>query len=157
MDSVSQRMLSNMSSWMKLRISIKVSLQFSPKGLIDNIPALVQIMAWHRPCDKPLSETVVVSLLTYVCATRPQWVYVIYKKCKVVLWEQILYWHLNHHNHLENQPNDMCQIYTVVHVYMLYTPHEVEMDIQMDIWPGKTQRPGKVLVKACRAEFWASK
>ena len=37
-------------------ISIKISLMFVPKSPIDNIPALVQIMAWLRPGDKPLSE-----------------------------------------------------------------------------------------------------
>ena len=36
-------------------ISIKISLEFVPKGPI-NIPALVQIMAWRRTGDKPLSE-----------------------------------------------------------------------------------------------------
>ena len=56
------------------RISIKFSLKFVPKGPINNIPALVQIMAWHRPGDKPLSEPVMVSLLTHICVTRPQWV-----------------------------------------------------------------------------------
>ena len=40
------------------KISIKNSLEFVPKGPIDNIPALVQIMAWHRTGDKPLSEPV---------------------------------------------------------------------------------------------------
>ena len=30
---------------------IKISLKFVPKGPINNIPALVQIMAWHRPGD----------------------------------------------------------------------------------------------------------
>ena len=39
-----------------VRISIKISLKFVPKSLINNIPALVQIMAWRRPGDKPLSE-----------------------------------------------------------------------------------------------------
>ena len=29
-------------------ISMKISLNFVPNGSIDNIPALVQIMAWHR-------------------------------------------------------------------------------------------------------------
>ena len=29
---------------------------FVPKILIDNKPALIQIMAGHRPGDKPLSE-----------------------------------------------------------------------------------------------------
>ena len=57
-----------------VRISINISLKFVPKGLINNIPALVQIMAWHRPGDKPLSETMMVNLLTHICVTRPQWV-----------------------------------------------------------------------------------
>ena len=55
-------------------ISIRISLKFVPKGPIDNIPALVQIMAWRRPGDKPLSESIMVSLLTHICFNRPQWV-----------------------------------------------------------------------------------
>ena len=35
-------------------ISIKISLKFVPKGPINNIPALVQIMAWRRTGNKPL-------------------------------------------------------------------------------------------------------
>ena len=31
-------------------------------------------MAWRRPGDKPLSEPMMVSLLTHLCVTRPQWV-----------------------------------------------------------------------------------
>ena len=59
-----------------LWISLKVSLNFAPKIRINIIPAWVQIMAWRRPGDKPLSEPVMVSLLThyYLCVTRPQWV-----------------------------------------------------------------------------------
>ena len=49
-----------------VRISIKLSLKFVPKGPINNIPALVQIMAWRRSGDKPLSEPMMVSLLTYI-------------------------------------------------------------------------------------------
>ena len=37
-------------------ILIKFSLKFVSKGPINNIPALVQIMAWRRSGDKPLSE-----------------------------------------------------------------------------------------------------
>ena len=37
-------------------ISIKNSLKFIPNGQISNILVLVQIMAWRRPGDKPLSE-----------------------------------------------------------------------------------------------------
>ena len=55
-------------------IPTKISLKFVPKGPINNIPALVQIMAWRRPGDKPLSEPMMVSLLTHICVTRPQWV-----------------------------------------------------------------------------------
>ena len=31
-------------------------------------------MAWRRPGAKPLSETMMVRLLTHICVTRPQWV-----------------------------------------------------------------------------------
>ena len=58
-------------------ISIKISLKFVPNGPIDNSPALVQIMAWCRPGDKPLSKPMMVSLPTHICVTRPQWVNVI--------------------------------------------------------------------------------
>ena len=44
-----------------VRISIKISLKFVPKGPINNIPALVQIMAWRRSGDKPLFEPMMVS------------------------------------------------------------------------------------------------
>ena len=57
-----------------VRISIKISLKFVPKCPINNITALVQIMAWRRSGDKPLSEPMMVSLLTHICITRPQWV-----------------------------------------------------------------------------------
>ena len=49
-------------------IPIWISLTFVPKGQINNIPALVQIMDWRRPGDKPLSEPMMVRLPT------PQWV-----------------------------------------------------------------------------------
>ena len=55
-------------------IPIKISLKFVLKGLINNIPALVQIMVWRRPGDKPVSEPIMVNLLTHICVTRPQWV-----------------------------------------------------------------------------------
>ena len=59
---------------LSIAISIKFSLKFVPKDPMNNIPALVQIMAWRRPGDKPLSGPVMVSLLTHICVTRPQWV-----------------------------------------------------------------------------------
>ena len=55
------------------RIWIKISLEFLPNVPINNIPSLVQIMAWCRPGDKPLSEPMVVWLPTHICFARPQW------------------------------------------------------------------------------------
>ena len=52
--------------------SINISLKFVPGGQINNITALVQIMAWRRVGDKPLSEPMMVSLLMHICVTRPQ-------------------------------------------------------------------------------------
>ena len=48
-----------------VNISIRISPMFVYKG-----PTL---MDWHSPGDKPLSESVMVNLLTHLCVTRPQW------------------------------------------------------------------------------------
>ena len=48
-------------------ISIKIALKFVCKGPINSILALVQIMAWCRPGDKPSSEAMMVGLLTHIC------------------------------------------------------------------------------------------
>ena len=59
-------------------IPIKISVKFVSKGPVNDIPALVQIMAWRRPGNKPLSEPRLVSLPTHICVTRPQWVNGVY-------------------------------------------------------------------------------
>ena len=69
-DDTFKRILVNENVW----ISLKISLKFVPKGPSSNSPALFQIMAWRRPGDKPLSEAMLISLLTHKCVTRPQWV-----------------------------------------------------------------------------------
>ena len=69
-DDIFKCIFSNENVW----ILIKISLKFVPKGPINNNPALVQIMAWRRSGDKPLFEPMMVSLLTHICVTRPQWV-----------------------------------------------------------------------------------
>ena len=38
----------------------------------DNIPVLVQIIAWRRPGDKSLSEPMMVNILTHLLVPRPQ-------------------------------------------------------------------------------------
>ena len=40
----------------KFCILIQMSLKFVPKGPIDQKSVLVQVMAWRRTGDKPLSE-----------------------------------------------------------------------------------------------------
>ena len=55
-------------------ISNKISLKYVPWCLIDNMAALVQIMAWRRPGTKPLSVPMMFSLLMHICFARPQWV-----------------------------------------------------------------------------------
>ena len=45
------------------QISIDISVKFTPKGQINNISALVQIMAWSQPSNKRLSEPMMVTLL----------------------------------------------------------------------------------------------
>ena len=72
-DNIFKHIVFNENVW----ISIKISLKFLPKGPINNVPALVQIMAWRWSGNKPLSEPMMVSFLTHICVTRPQWV----KRC----------------------------------------------------------------------------
>ena len=64
------RMHLNENAWILLKISLKCV----PKVQINKIPALVQIMAWCQPGNKPLSEPMMVSLLMHICITQPQWV-----------------------------------------------------------------------------------
>ena len=56
-DDIFKCIFMNQNVW----IPIKISLKFVPKSPINDIPALVQIMTWRRPGDKPLSEPMLVS------------------------------------------------------------------------------------------------
>ena len=60
-----QMTFSSAFSWMKNFVCfvIKISLKFVVKYPINNKTALVQIMAWLRSGDKPLSEPMVVYLI----------------------------------------------------------------------------------------------
>ena len=60
-------------------------------GPINTTPALVQIMAWRRPGDKPLSESVFVRLPTHICVARPEWVQWIQR---LNVWIQVNNWQL---------------------------------------------------------------
>ena len=46
-----------------------ITLKFVPQGSINNIPVLVQVMAWGRPDDKGY-----LNQCWYMCITQPHWV-----------------------------------------------------------------------------------
>ena len=48
--------------------------EFCSKVWIDNIPTLIQIIAWRHPGDEALFEPMVFSYLTHICVTWPEWV-----------------------------------------------------------------------------------
>ena len=94
MAAISQTTFSNAYSWKKnVWISIKISLEFVLRFPISTIPALVQIMAWRRPGGKPLSEPMMVSLLTHICVTLPKWVNSLQRLVKIT---QNAYFNLTH-------------------------------------------------------------
>ena len=73
MDAIWQTTFSSVFSGMKMfDFQLKFHWRFVPKDLINNIPALVQIMAWRRLGDKLLSEPIMVSLPTDICVARFQ-------------------------------------------------------------------------------------
>ena len=49
----------NENAW----ISIEISLKFVPRGPINNIPPLVQMMALHPLGDNPLSESMMANII----------------------------------------------------------------------------------------------
>ena len=72
-------------------ISIKISRKCVTKGPINNITALVQVMAWRRPGGKPLSEPMMVRSPTHICVTWLQWVKPNYLRVRRILCGKISY------------------------------------------------------------------
>ena len=64
-DDIFKHIFFNENIW----ISINISLKFVPEGPINNIPALIQIIAWHCPGIKPLSEPMMVNLQMHIYAS----------------------------------------------------------------------------------------
>ena len=81
-DDISKCIFINENVW----FPIKISLKFVPKGIINNISSLVQIMAWRRPGGKPLSELIIISLQTHICVARPQWVDIEYNNIQIYMY-----------------------------------------------------------------------
>ena len=91
-DNIFKCILLNENVW----ISIITSLKFAPKSQVDNIPTVVQIMAWWQPGNKPLSEPMMVSFTApYICITQPQWVNETQTKEAVYIYAEINWscWH----------------------------------------------------------------
>ena len=83
----------NAFSWMKM---YEFRLKFHWSLFIRvQLTALVQIMAWRLPGDKPWSEPMMVRLSTHICVTRPQWV-----TTRRYRWQKILVW--NWHQATDN-------------------------------------------------------
>ena len=82
-DDISKCIFLNENVW----ISLKISLKIVPEIPINNISPLGQIMAWHWPGNKPISEPMMVSLLTHICVTQPQWVNTV--------WTSLVKWAIN--------------------------------------------------------------
>ena len=107
------------------RISIEISLKFDPKGPINNNPALAQIMAWRRSGDESLSEPMMVSLLTHICVTRPQWINVVIRLEREVIihisrgnWVECYIWYTEAapgSRHWSTLAKDVTSIYYVEH------------------------------------------
>ena len=59
-------------SWMEMyAVRSKFHWSLFLGGPINNNLALVGIMDWRRPGDKPLTESMMFSLLRHICVTRP--------------------------------------------------------------------------------------
>ena len=106
------------------RISLTISQKFVPKVRINNIPALVQIMAWHRPGDKPLSEPVMVSLLTHICVTRPQWVKLVTNGSSPFIY-MMDYAHAKH-------KNSCCLNFALSHEVEVHSPKSHSLQVPME-------------------------
>ena len=55
-------------------ISMWISMKLVSKGPIHDIPALVQIMAWRRPGDKPLSEPMLAQFTNAYMRHKGGWI-----------------------------------------------------------------------------------
>ena len=112
-------------------ISLKVSLKFVPKVRINNIAALVQIKAWRRPGDKPLSEPMMVILLMHICVPRPQRVK---KEISVIIYHIKSRWNpistvrmLFSDHHRYGIPNDLLVIPSMIELSRRFHSNLIEL------------------------------
>ena len=77
--------------------AIKISLNFVPKGPVNNNSVFVKIMVWYRPNNKPLSEPTMVSLQTHIRISRPHWVKLQIVLCQIKFKPVVKRFNLYHH------------------------------------------------------------
>ena len=85
MADIFQTTFSSPFSWMKTFEFQLIFHWIFSWGSTDRKPALLQIMAWCPAGHKPLSEPMMVSLLTHICVTRPQGVKLYVKSIPSIL------------------------------------------------------------------------
>ena len=120
-DDIFKCIILNKNAW----IALKISLKFVPSVRIKNISALVQIMVWRRPGDKPLSEPMMVSLLTHICVTRPQWVNVFCRMHRLSIVHPCMTSHIGLADdvHIIAPPHEMVGWYAkLYHLVVIYYP-----------------------------------
>ena len=112
-------------------ISLNISLIFVPEGQIDNIPPFVQIMAWRRLSDKPLSEPMMSSYIyiyMHICVTGVN---------ELKVWHQ------------DDSPTDGCQMTCFVIQILIYVDTG-RLWSDITLWnPWETQRVKCLLVLYC--------
>ena len=131
MAAISYKTFWNAFSWMKmyefcLKFDISLFLSF-------NIPTLVQIMTWHQPGNKPLSEPMIVSLLMHICITRPQW----------INWYPLMISYFTYVSCCNNSWGKCDKIqhgsYFIILKILLTSPHQLLSTTELVEWMGLTR------------------
>ena len=102
---------------------------------VDNISALVEIMAWRRPGTKPLSKPMMVSLLMHICFTWPKWVTTIHRDMLIKTRGHSLTskWH-RHNNASKSYQIYSIQVYISTHSH---NHQHISTDMNLYIHPFK--------------------
>ena len=108
-------------------------------------------MAWRRPGDKPLSEPMMVSLLTHICVTRPQWV----KMKFFIAWIETIekpsslsYYHYRNSHYKDKtvtRPSYLNNVFIIFIVFIMRTSYNGKDSIYIETGPD----PENTYLKIC--------
>ena len=108
-------------------ILIQISLKFVPKGLIDNMWALVQVVAWHLTCHKPLPESMMTQFTDAYMRHSGE---MRSKKSEFVLTVYINSWHLILCDRVSNSNHFIIRMHILLFMWkVLQTFEEKNVDI----------------------------